>query len=251
MTNELYHHGILGQKWGVRRFQNKDGSLTNAGEKRYSDGYAGRLGEASDRFKAKAEKALTNRGRVKAIKDQYDLKKMARGAEAISKEKTLVGKAKAAFGDSAKQRSHQTESEKNKAIAEQSTNRLQSAYADIAAYNEAQLAKTYEKRANVKTTTKVGQDIALKILTGHDKEYYDTRLTPMKTITGRETTQAKEEILKRLTGGIGNLVLDIKYEHDHYDELKAQGEAHKQEIKARQEKEKEARKQAFRNAFGS
>ena len=34
---ELYHHGIKGQRWGVRRFQKKDGSLTPAGKKRYYD----------------------------------------------------------------------------------------------------------------------------------------------------------------------------------------------------------------------
>ena len=33
--NELYHHGIKGQKWGVRRYQNYDGSLTSAGKLRY------------------------------------------------------------------------------------------------------------------------------------------------------------------------------------------------------------------------
>ena len=32
----LIHHGVKGQKWGVRRYQNKDGSLTPAGKKRYS-----------------------------------------------------------------------------------------------------------------------------------------------------------------------------------------------------------------------
>jgi hypothetical protein len=31
----LAHHGILGQKWGVRRYQNADGSYTAAGKKRY------------------------------------------------------------------------------------------------------------------------------------------------------------------------------------------------------------------------
>lgn len=32
----LEHHGILGQKWGIRRYQNEDGSLTEAGKRRYS-----------------------------------------------------------------------------------------------------------------------------------------------------------------------------------------------------------------------
>lgn len=34
--NELYHHGIKGQKWGVRRYQNEDGTLTPEGKKRYA-----------------------------------------------------------------------------------------------------------------------------------------------------------------------------------------------------------------------
>lgn len=34
-NNELYHWGVKGMKWGVRRYQNNDGSLTSAGRKRY------------------------------------------------------------------------------------------------------------------------------------------------------------------------------------------------------------------------
>lgn len=34
MENELYHHGILGMHWGIRRYQNPDGSLTPAGRSR-------------------------------------------------------------------------------------------------------------------------------------------------------------------------------------------------------------------------
>lgn len=34
---ELYHWGVKGMKWGIRRYQNKDGSLTPAGRKRYAE----------------------------------------------------------------------------------------------------------------------------------------------------------------------------------------------------------------------
>ena len=55
---ELYHHGIKGQKWGVRRFQNKDGSLTPAGKKRYDEPNVGRKTKEAKTYKIPKNKSL-------------------------------------------------------------------------------------------------------------------------------------------------------------------------------------------------
>lgn len=52
-ADELYHYGVKGQKWGVRRYQRTDGSLTAAGKRRYSDK------EISDYRKRKISEAPT------------------------------------------------------------------------------------------------------------------------------------------------------------------------------------------------
>lgn len=67
VNGELYHHGIKGQKWGVRRYQNKDGTLTKAGKKRYENEYT-RLRDE--------KKVLTNKKKTAAkIQKLEDMKK--------------------------------------------------------------------------------------------------------------------------------------------------------------------------------
>ena len=73
--NELYHHGIKGMKWGVRRFQNEDGSLTAAGKKRYDDDQTG----SDKRMSSSSDSKTPRKGLIQKRKDKLTERYISKG----------------------------------------------------------------------------------------------------------------------------------------------------------------------------
>lgn len=82
-NDELYHHGIKGMKWGQRRYQNKDGSLTPAGVKRYNREVQ-KLKDREASIKAK-EKAKTYQAKLDKKKAELDEREAALKGKSSSK----------------------------------------------------------------------------------------------------------------------------------------------------------------------
>ena len=144
--NGLYHHGIKGQKWGVRRYQRPNGTLTKAGEKRYQK----RLVEKAVIIGGQARFA---NARAENAKKRYD--KMAKRVQTKPTDKNLqkVKERKRVY-DALQKEANEWNKLTDKTIreAKNNANKVMKTYGDVKLKkipsDRIEAGKMYKKRVN-------------------------------------------------------------------------------------------------------
>lgn len=113
VTDELYHHGILGMHWGIRRYQNKDGSLTAEGIKRYRTDL--KFKTKYDKQTAKRDADRAERIKTKSIKELSD-DELRERIQRLELEKKVVDLERAINGGG--QNNQNQNNSQNKAVQE-------------------------------------------------------------------------------------------------------------------------------------
>ena len=96
-SSYLEHHGVKGQRWGIRRFQNRDGSLTNAGRKRLGYATKGATQAVKKAFKAGVKTGAKAVKAAKAHHEKAEAKKIEKKKEKASKTRAGVSANKDLF----------------------------------------------------------------------------------------------------------------------------------------------------------
>lgn len=226
-SEELTHHGIPGMKWGIRRYQNKDGSLTNAGKKRYEKELA----------KAKAEqKVIKNRERTKAKLDK--LEEMKRDNAARKKALDDANKSKSKKDEATKKA---TSTKQIKSVKDLSDEELS------AIVRRAQLEQQYNNLHPKKVSLgkKVMNDVLAPALMGSAKNVMNDFMNKKgKELLGLNDKK-DEDPLKGLKDEVTRMQLEKQHKelssHNDYDK-KLQAEVTRMSLEKRREELLEERK---------
>lgn len=197
----LEHHGIRGQKWGIRRFQNTDGTLTAQGKSRYGDKIEKKL-QGATKWENKAINAKTGIGRSLAtsvaVNKRFKADKAADKATGDYKMLALNKNSSRALGSASETNARIAQGLKDKAdksSGKQKEKLMNQAIKHLAtAENLETGAKAYKNIADAPALAKGGTFIRETIKVGFGNNY---------TSAGRKTS-FKDRVLE----SIGNQVLD-------------------------------------------
>ena len=142
--DELYHHGIKGQRWGIRRYQNKDGSLTDAGRQK--------MLSSARKNESKAERITSD--------SSFSQKRKARLTQKAKEARREVRRSDLAKARAQKQANSEAAVKKKKKISEMTDAELREKI------NRMELEKNYKralKEINPETTSR-GKKLAMDIL---------------------------------------------------------------------------------------
>lgn len=216
-SSYLEHHGIKGQKWGVRRFQNADGSLTKAGRSRYGVGptkYKIKVQSPFEKQKAKLkeqEKIMTQKEEIQTRKNQLkereaNLKDLGKSQETLRKEemKRLEKELKAL------QKQDEKEAKKFKMKEEREAKKAERKEEKAARVAEKKIEKA-EQRAQAKADKKAKQEREKERAIAEEEAAYkykqDKKIT--KAITTKKTSEMTNEELQAFVNRY-NLEQDYK-----------------------------------------